>query len=88
MCVSTLAPAVPEQALSGALSAQQQDLDVVLLGDTLIENCARGLTADADRSGMADICHQLFQTEEGSRKVNGIALGASGDRVRLDRPLT
>jgi hypothetical protein len=64
----------------------------VLLGDTLIENCARGLAYGSsdldsmtDRSGMAAVCHQLFRKDSGGR-INGIALGASGDRVSLIYP--
>jgi lysophospholipase L1-like esterase len=87
-CSSTLESVSPKELLSGDLDlGASEDLDVVLLGDTLIENCARGLALEfendnvmTDRSGMAAVCHQLFRKDSGGR-VNGMALGASGDRV-------
>lgn len=82
-CDSTVRPTMPQEDLSGDWqSTEQDDLDVVLLGDALIENCARGLSYqdNGERNGMAAVCHQVFRKESGG-SINGLALGASGDRV-------
>ena len=70
------------------IAVVKKDLDVVILGDTLVESCAGGLDAVAskddtstDRNGMAALCHRRFRKENGGQ-INGIALGASDDRVR------
>jgi hypothetical protein len=68
------------------MNATTKELDVVLLGDSLVEQCAGGLlevsdnNLDLDRSGMAAVCHQLFRRESGGR-IEGLALGVEGDRV-------
>ncbi len=87
-CSSTLEPTIPKDDLSGESDAiANEDLDVVFLGDTLIENCARGLDSVSsnedrtmERNGMAAVCHRLFRKDNGGL-INGIALGASDDRV-------
>lgn len=88
-CIDPVQAIAPAEKMFGDTSYEGvEDLDVVLLGDTWIENCARGLTADSaqdenrkmERSGMEAVCYQLFQKENDS-PVNGMALGAKGDRV-------
>lgn len=56
----------------------------------MIENCAQGFLAesrddedaDLDMSEMASVCNKLFRKESGGR-INGLALGINGVRVRI-----